>query len=95
MAIGQSEALKFEAPYQKAGFLKRILDFDLDKDYTHKQNELLATFTKEQINALAKQYLKIDNMVILVVGDKASLFDRVKNLGYEVVELDINGNPLK
>ncbi|MBC7862582.1 MAG: insulinase family protein, partial [Bacteroidia bacterium] len=91
-AIGQSEALKFEAPQQKAGFIKRILDYNLPKDYTHQQNELLATFTKEQINELAKKYLPINNLNIVVVGDKATLFERIKNLGYEVVELDINGD---
>ena len=93
-AMGQNEALKYEAPYQKAGFLKRLLDYNLTSDYTKKQNEILNSISKEEINALAKKHLAINNMNILVVGDKASLLDRVKKLGYDVVELDINGNPV-
>ena len=31
-------------------------------------------------------------MVILIVGDKASNFDKLSKLGYDMVELDINGN---
>ncbi len=93
-AMGQSEARKYEAPFQKAGFLKRILEYDLPADYTHKQNEILSAMTKEEVNQLAKKHLPADKLNILIVGDKASLFDRIKNLGYEVVELDINGDPI-
>ncbi|MFN5460568.1 MAG: M16 family metallopeptidase, partial [Bacteroidota bacterium] len=91
-AMGQNEALKYEAPYQKAGFLKRLLDYNLTSDYPSKQSEILNSITKEEINQLAKKYLAIGSMNILIVGDKASLFERVKKLGYDVVELDINGN---
>jgi zinc protease len=93
-AMGQNEALKYEAPYQKAGFLKRILDYNLPVDYTRKQNEILKSMTKEEINALAKKHLAIDKMNIVIVGDKARLLERVKQLGYEVSELDTSGNPV-
>jgi zinc protease len=91
-AMGQNEALKYEAPYQKAGFLKRLSEYNLESDYTKKQGEILNAITKDEINSLAKKHLAINNMNILVVGDKATLFERVKKLGYEVLELDINGD---
>lgn len=91
-AMGQNEALKYEAPYQKAGFLKRILEYNLSADYTRKQNEILNSMSKEQINELAKKHLAMDKMNILIVGDKARLLDRIAKLGFDVVELDINGN---
>ena len=91
-AMGQNEALKYEAPYQKAGFLKRLLEYNLSSDYTKKQSEILNAITKEEINGLAKKYLMMDKMNILIVGDKSSLIGRVKKLGYDVIELDINGN---
>ena len=91
-AMGQNEALKYEAPYQKAGFLKRILDYGLPVDYTKQQNEILKNITTAEINGLAKKHLAIDKMNILIVGDKARLLERVSKLGFEVVELDINGN---
>jgi hypothetical protein len=34
-------------------------------------------------------------MIVVVVGDKATNFDKVKALGYEVIELDADGVPVK
>ena len=94
-AIGQSEALKYETAMQKAGFIKRIMDYNLDKTYTLKQSEILNNIKKEEIDALAKKHLPYNSMVILVVGDKSKVFDSLGKLGYEVIELDSDGNPLK
>jgi hypothetical protein len=30
-------------------------------------------------------------MVVVIVGDKATNLDKVKKLGYEVIEIDTNG----
>lgn len=91
-AIAQREALLYETPIQKSIFLKRIMDYKLDKNYTVKQNELLQAFTKADIDAIAKKYLPYNAMDIIVVGDKAQVFEKLKGLGYEVIELDVNGN---
>lgn len=93
-SVGQSEALKYETPGNKAGFLKRILDYDLDPKYVSVQTELLNKMTVEEVNKLAKKNLPYDKMNILVVGDKASVGEGLKKLGYEVIELDMNGNPV-
>lgn len=94
-AMAQSDALKYESAWQKLGFIKRILEYNLDKNYVKTQGEILKNITKADIDARAKKYLPLDNMLILVVGDKASNFEKVKALGYEVVELDLNGNIVK
>jgi zinc protease len=94
-AMAQSDALKYESSFQKLGFVKRILDYNLDKNYVSQQAEILKNITKADIDARAKKYLPYNNMIILVVGDKAANFDKVKALGYEVTELDINGNEIK
>lgn len=94
-AMAQSDALKYESSWQKLGFIKRILEYNLDKNYVKTQGEILKNITKADIDARAKKYLPLDNMLILVVGDKASNYDKVKALGYEVVELDLNGNIVK
>jgi zinc protease len=91
-AMAQADALKYESPQQKSGFVKRILDYNLDKTYVAKQGEIIKTITKTEIDALAKKNLPYNNMVILVVGDKASNFEKLSKLGYEMVELDANGN---
>ena len=93
-SMGQSDALKYETAQQRAGFIKRILDYKLDKSYVDKQNEILKNINVEEINILAKKHLPADKMVILVVGDKAKTFDKLTKLGYEVIELDTDGNPL-
>jgi zinc protease len=59
-----------------------------------KEQEILKAMTKQEIDALAKKHLPYNNMVIVVVGNKAKYFDRMKALGYEVVELDSDGNQL-
>lgn len=94
-AMGQADALRYESGFQKLGFVKRILDYNLDKNYVSQQSEILKNITKEDIDARAKKYLPYNNVVVLVVGDKASNFDKVKALGYDVVELDVNGNEIK
>jgi len=94
-SMGQSEALKYETASQKAGFVKRILEYNLDKTFTDKQSEVLKTITKPEIDALAKKHLLYDKMIILVVGDKAKVYEGLTKLGYEMVELDTDGNPVK
>jgi len=91
-AMAQADALKYESPYQKLGFVKRIIDFDLDKSFVAKQGEIIKTISKAEINALAKKNLPYKNMVILIVGDKATNFEKLSKLGFEMIELDVNGN---
>lgn len=98
-AMTQSDALKYEAPYQKLGFIKRVLDYDLPKNYVSKQTDILNGITKEEVNKIARRYLPLQNMAIVVVGDKAANFEKVKNVGnefnFEVLEIDLNGNVVK
>lgn len=94
-AMAQADALKYESPFQKLGFVKRILDYNLPKDYVKQQGDILKSISKAEINERAKKYLPYNNMMILIVGDKASNYDKVKALGYEVTELDLNGNEIK
>jgi zinc protease len=94
-SIGQSEALKYETPMQKAGFMSRILEYDLPKDFTEKQNVILKNITEAEINSYAKKLLPYDKMIILVVGDKSKVYPGLMKLGYEVIELDADGNQVK
>lgn len=93
-SIGQQDALKYETAGQKAGFIKRILDYNLTKDYVDKQQAIIKNITQQEINALAKKHLPYNNMVIVVVGDRAKYLEKVKALGYEVIELDADGNQI-
>jgi zinc protease len=91
-AIGQRDALQYETPFQKTGFIKRIIDHDLPADFIDQQNKIISTISKDEINKLASQWLDVDNMYILLTGDKAKIQPGLERLGYEIVELDVNGN---
>lgn len=91
-SVGQRDARSYEAPYQKAGFLRRVIAYDLDKNYVQDQAKIIKEITKKEIDALAKKNLPLDKMNILVVGDKASVKEGLEKLGYPVVEIDAKGN---
>jgi zinc protease len=92
-SIGQSDARKYETNAQKAAFLSRIQEYGLKPTYVDEQNKILSTITPNELNALSAKYLNIDNMVILVVGDKARIMPGLQKLGYPIVELDADGKP--
>ena len=90
-AIGQRDALRYETPGQKAGFIGRILEYNLPGNYVEQQSKILNEITKEEINAIAKKWLQLDKMNILLVGDKDKVMTGLKKLEYEIVELDTDG----
>ncbi len=91
-AIGQRDALRYETPFQKAGFIERILDYNLPADYVDQQNKIIGSISKDEINKLASKWINTDTMYILLVGDKANIQPGLQRLGYDIVELDVNGN---
>ncbi len=91
-AMGQSDALKYETPGQKVAFMKRILDYNLDRNYTSAQRKILDKISIEEVNQLAKKHLPYEKMVIVVVGDKNALYEPLQKLGYELVDTDLDGS---
>jgi zinc protease len=94
-ALGQRDALSYETGFQKAGFIGRILDYNLPANYVDQQNKILARLTKQEIDAVVKKRVDPVKMNILLVGDKAKIYEGVQKLGYEIVELDVDGNPVQ
>ncbi len=90
-SVGQSDALKYETGQQKAAFLSRIVEYNLPTTFVDEQSQILQKLTKADVQASAKQYLPADKMYIVVVGDRKQL-PAVQALGYEVIELDLDGN---
>ena len=91
-AIGQRDARNFETPAQKLGFLSQILDYDLEDDFIDRQNEILDAIGQDELNQLASKHLAMDDMIIVVVGDKETILPSLEELGYEIIELDADGN---
>ncbi len=85
-SITQSDALRYESNFQKASFLNRLVELDLPKDYIAQQNATVKSLTKEEINALAKEVLKLEQMTILIVGDKEKIKAPLEKAGYKIVD---------
>ncbi|MBD0349740.1 MAG: insulinase family protein, partial [Flavisolibacter sp.] len=93
-AIQQRDALRYETGFQKAAFIRRILDYNLPANYVEMQNKILKSITKDQLKAIAGKYIDPNKLNVLLVGDKATILEGVKKLGYVIVELDTDGKRL-
>jgi zinc protease len=93
-SIGQRDALKYETLLQKGMFMGNIIEHGLDKNYVKRQNEILNGITSFDINQYAKTLLNPDKMVIVVVGDKAKVYDKLKKLKYPIIEMDATGSTI-
>jgi zinc protease len=78
-ALLNTEAIKYENPAQKADFLAQISRYNLEKDFTAKQNQILKNITKDEVNQQIKKYFDSNRLTTVVVGDKwiiESLLDK-------------------
>ena len=58
-----------------------------------RQNEILAAISADELNRLAARHMTMDDMVIVVVGDRAAIEGELEGLGYEIVLLGADGQP--
>jgi zinc protease len=88
-AINQKDALKYETPGRKLGFLAQILEHDLTAGFVKERNDIVANITKADINTLAKKHLVLSDMLMVVVGDAKTLKPQLEVLGYQVINYEI------
>lgn len=93
-SIGQSDARNYETGAQKASFISRIIMYDLPANFVEQQTKILNNISADEIDGLAKKYFDINNMNILLVGDKDLFLPGLKDFGCEIVELDADGNKM-
>lgn len=93
-AIGQRDALDYETPAQKAGFIMRILEHNLDADFVEQQNRILAGIDEKTMDPLAAKWFKTNAVNIVLVGDKAKVLPELQQSGFEITELDADGAPI-
>ncbi|EDM44539.1 peptidase, M16 family protein [unidentified eubacterium SCB49] len=84
----------FESFGAKLGMLNRISKYGRSLDYVDEDQTLLTQMQLEDFKTTIANYMAEEDMVYLVVGDKATQLEEVKKLGKKVIELDIYGNTL-
>jgi len=92
-----SFALSLERPQTIARFAFNTQRYNLPEDYYATYLEKLNAVTINEIQQMAKKYITPDNAVILVVGDKNKLYDRLKPFDADgkIEVYDAYGNPVK
>jgi zinc protease len=83
-AINQRDALKYETPSAKLGFLAKILEHDLSPDFVKERAKIVEDLTKVEVDELAKRHLNLDDMFIVIVGDAKKLSPELKAMGYTI-----------
>ena len=68
------------------------MEYDLPADFVDRQTKILNSFTVTDANALIKKYIDFNKMNIVLAGDKQRILPGLQRLGYDIVELDVDGN---
>lgn len=77
----KSNAGRFETLQQLGGMLSPIVMYGLPFDYIKQRESFVQKLTLDQQKSLAQKYLQPDKLVFVIVGDKATQFDKLKELG--------------
>lgn len=86
----QSDALSYETPSDKAGFLQHLMRYELSADYRSAQLALINQVSADELNALAKKWLTTQDMQLIVVGDKQVVLPQLEQLGREIHQLELS-----
>lgn len=74
----------------------RLRQYDKSKTFVEDEQQELLVMTLDDFKATARAYLREDDMLYVVVGDRETQFDPVTAFaGVPVIELDIYGDPLE
>jgi zinc protease len=78
-----------------AGSLNEKVTFGLSDDYFKTYDTKVRGLTRDQLQQLGSQVIKPDQVVYFIVGDKSKIIGSLKETGYEIIEVDPDGNPVK
>jgi zinc protease len=100
MAVTKNMVIKintraFESLDAKLGVLRRISKYDLPVDFVEREQQELLAMELADFHRIIERYMKVDDMLYLVVGDGLTQLDEVAQLGPGMpIVLDIYGNPV-
>ncbi|WP_337872488.1 pitrilysin family protein [Ignavibacterium sp.] len=92
----KSNALRFETLGALRGMLSQIAKYNLPFDYIKNQEKQIQQMTADEHKKLAQKYLQPDKMIYLIVGDKATQYESLKQFGFgDPILLDKDGKVVK
>lgn len=92
-ALIQGNALRFETLGALRSMLGDIGDHGFGLDYVKQREQVARSMTAERHRELARKYIDPARLIFLVVGDAATQFDALKELGLGTpIMLDRQGN---
>ncbi len=84
-SLMHAEDLKYETNGAKLGYLNTIATYNLSPRYMMEKFQTLIQLNESAITRLAGEYLPVDQMYIVVVGDKKTILLGLEKLGFEIV----------
>jgi len=82
----------YESLGAKLNILSNIGKYGKSMTYIDEEQQTLMNMSLVDFKEMIDAYMTEENMIYVVVGDKATQYEEVKKLGKTVVELDIYGN---
>ncbi|QKX16244.1 pitrilysin family protein [Microbulbifer sp. YPW1] len=77
----------FETAGAKLGLLENMSKYDWPADYVREREATAKAMTIPEVQKIAEEYMQLDSMIWLVVGDRATQLERLKKLGLGEVNL--------
>jgi zinc protease len=72
-----------------------IVTYNLPFDYIKQREAMVKNMTLDEHKALSQKYLRPDELVFVIVGDKETQFAKLKELGLgDPILLDKDGKPV-
>src|SRR5260221_14796105 len=86
----------FASVQQTNGAITTLWTQGLPDDYYQQYGRKIAAITKEDVVRVAKQYIDLDHLAIVIVGDRASIEAPLKATGIApITPVDIDGTIVK
>ena len=91
----KSNSGKFETLQQLSEMLQPIVMYNLPLNYIKQREAIIQEMTPEEHTKLSRKFIQPDKLIYLIVGDKATQFDKLKELGLgDPILLDKDGKPV-
>ncbi len=85
----------FETNASISSQLSNLIVYDLPDSYFNDYITKINAVSLDDVNRVARKYLDPDKMAIVIVGDRKVIEPGLKELGYPIILLNTDGDPVK